>query len=153
MAEEKKSLSCLHYSESLKDLRVSVPQAIRKGETAVLMCDFDLEGDSLYSVKWYKGRKEFYRFTPKDEFPIKTFPVGRVNVDVSKTSRITSQYKEGQTFEWEKINVKFRKIRFKWKERRMRVRKDEKGDERRNRKMGADQTVERPGHRQEVGMI
>ncbi|KAK6636103.1 hypothetical protein RUM43_009755 [Polyplax serrata] len=78
---KKKSLSCLHYSESLKDLRVSVPQAIRKGETAVLMCDFDLEGDSLYSVKWYKGRKEFYRFTPKDEFPIKTFPVGRVNVD------------------------------------------------------------------------
>ena len=70
-------------SESLKDLRVSVPQAIRKGETAVFMCDFDLEGDNLYSVKWYKGRREFYRFTPKDEFPIKTFPVGKVNVDVS----------------------------------------------------------------------
>ncbi|KAL0267588.1 UNVERIFIED_CONTAM: hypothetical protein PYX00_009820 [Menopon gallinae] len=73
--------------QSLRDLRVSVPQAIRRGETAVLLCDFDLEGDSLYTVKWYKGRREFYRFTPKDEFPIKTFPIERIpierHVDVS----------------------------------------------------------------------
>ncbi|KAL0278583.1 UNVERIFIED_CONTAM: hypothetical protein PYX00_000363 [Menopon gallinae] len=56
---------------------------IRRGETAVFMCDFDLEGDSLYSVKWYKGMSEFFRFTPKDEFPIKTFPLEGLNIDVS----------------------------------------------------------------------
>lgn len=69
--------------EGLKDVRVSVPQAIKRGETAIFMCDFDLEGDPLYSVKWYKGRSEFYRYTPKDEFPIKTFPLEGLHIDVS----------------------------------------------------------------------
>lgn len=60
-----------------------MPSAIRKGETAVFMCDFDLEDDQVYAVKWYKGRKEFFRYTPKDEFPIKTFQIDHVHVDVS----------------------------------------------------------------------
>lgn len=40
---------------SLKDVRVKVPSAVRKSDTVVLHCYYDLEGDSLYSVKWYKG--------------------------------------------------------------------------------------------------
>lgn len=40
---------------SLKDVRVKVPSAVRKSDTVVLHCYYDMEGDSLYSVKWYKG--------------------------------------------------------------------------------------------------
>ncbi|EEB14080.1 beat protein, putative [Pediculus humanus corporis] len=70
------------FIECLKDVRVSVPQAIKRGETAVFMCDFDLEGDLLYTVKWYKGRSEFFRYTPKDEFPIKIFPLDGLTIDL-----------------------------------------------------------------------
>lgn len=42
-----------------------------------------MEGDSLYSVKWYKGRREFYRYTPKENPAMKTFAVNGINVEVS----------------------------------------------------------------------
>lgn len=41
---------------SLRDVRVKVPSAVRKSDTVVLHCYYDMEGDSLYSVKWYKGQ-------------------------------------------------------------------------------------------------
>lgn len=69
--------------EGLKDIRVAVPSAIRKGETAVFLCDFDQEDEQIYTVKWYRGRKEFYRYTPKDEQPIKIFRMQHIEVDVS----------------------------------------------------------------------
>jgi len=78
---------CNSISDScagLKDVRVVVPTAIRRGETATLFCHFDLEGDSLYSVKWYKGRREFYRYTPKEDPAMKVFPILGLEVEVSK---------------------------------------------------------------------
>lgn len=42
-----------------------------------------MEGDSMYSIKWYKGKREFYRYTPKDPQSIKTFPVAGISVEVS----------------------------------------------------------------------
>jgi hypothetical protein len=42
-----------------------------------------MEGDSLYSVKWYKGRREFYRYSPKENPAMKTFPIAGVHVVVS----------------------------------------------------------------------
>lgn len=71
-------------ANALRDGRVKVPAAVRKGEKAQLVCEYDLEGDSLYSIKWYKGRREFYRYTPKENPPSKTFAVSAINVDVSK---------------------------------------------------------------------
>lgn len=65
-------------------MRVVIPTAIRRGETATLFCHFDLEGDSLYSVKWYKGRREFYRYTPKEDPAMKIFPIIGLEVEVSK---------------------------------------------------------------------
>lgn len=41
---------------SLRDVRVKIPSAVRKSDTVVLNCYYDMEGDSLYSVKWYKGK-------------------------------------------------------------------------------------------------
>lgn len=69
--------------QGLRDVKVTVPGAVRRGENAVLICLYDMEGDSLYSVKWYKGRREFYRFTPKENPAMKTFPIPGINVVVS----------------------------------------------------------------------
>ncbi len=83
---------------SLRDVRVKVPSAVRKSDTVVLHCYYDMEGDSLYSVKWYKGekflfffnqnlsskkfpgRREFYRYSPKETPPMKSFLLPGVHV-------------------------------------------------------------------------
>ena len=31
-----------------------------------LWCEYDLHGEPLYSIKWYKDQQEFYRFTITD---------------------------------------------------------------------------------------
>lgn len=68
---------------TLKDVRVLVPSAVRRGENVDLQCQYDLEGDTLYSVKWYKGKREFFRFTPKENPSLKVFPVTGINVEVN----------------------------------------------------------------------
>lgn len=68
---------------ALRDVEVFVPAAVRRGETTRLHCMYDLEGDTLYAVKWYKGRREFYRYTPKENPAMKTFAVNGINVMVS----------------------------------------------------------------------
>ncbi len=40
---------------------VRVPSFAVQGRNAVLECDYDLEGQALYSVKWYKNGIEFFR--------------------------------------------------------------------------------------------
>lgn len=61
---------------------MSVPPVIRSGDDGNLMCLYDLEGEHLYSTRWYKGRREFYRYTPKENPAKKTFPVPGINVEV-----------------------------------------------------------------------
>ena len=38
----------------------------------IVTCDilprFDMEGDTLYSVKWYRNEQEFYRYVPNDRW-------------------------------------------------------------------------------------
>ncbi|KAK0163238.1 hypothetical protein PV327_006943 [Microctonus hyperodae] len=63
--------------------------AVEKGNSAVLNCWYDLEGATLYTVKWYKGGREFYRFTPNESPPSKTFPIG--NLKVNKTESNATQ--------------------------------------------------------------
>lgn len=70
-------------SAGLKNVSIEVPTAVRVGEDATLECRYDLEGESLYMVKWYKGRREFYRFVPKELPNTRVFPVPAVDVDVS----------------------------------------------------------------------
>lgn len=40
---------------------------------------------TLYSVRWYFGAEEFYRYVPKETPPTLVFPVSGINVDVSLT--------------------------------------------------------------------
>lgn len=68
---------------ALKDVIVQIPRAAKVMDTVTLQCSFDLEGEPLYTVKWYKGSKEFYRFIPKELPSTLVFPLPGVDVDVS----------------------------------------------------------------------
>ncbi|KAL3272985.1 hypothetical protein HHI36_014442 [Cryptolaemus montrouzieri] len=66
----------------LKDLKIYVPMAVVRGHDAILNCTYDLEGDDLYSVKWYRHGSEFFRYTPNDEIPIRQFKIKGLSLDV-----------------------------------------------------------------------
>ncbi len=42
-----------------------------------------MEGDTLYSVKWYKDDLEFYRYVPNDNPKLQVFQQKGINVAVS----------------------------------------------------------------------
>ena len=67
----------------------AIPPHALRGQKAVLRCNYDLEGDNLYSVKWYYNQKEFYRFIPSDNPKVTIFnhhPGVNVNVSGYSTS-------------------------------------------------------------------
>ncbi|XP_034252747.1 uncharacterized protein LOC117652142 isoform X2 [Thrips palmi] len=39
-----------------------------------------MEGEELYSIKWYKGQQEFFRFTPKETPSAKVFHIEGIDV-------------------------------------------------------------------------
>ncbi|ERL96157.1 hypothetical protein D910_01242, partial [Dendroctonus ponderosae] len=67
---------------SLRAMHLNVPRAVRVGHSVTLGCQYDLEGAALYSVKWYRDQVEFYRFVPKEEPPIRVFPIDGIRVDI-----------------------------------------------------------------------
>lgn len=69
----------------LRDVSVSIPLAVAPGDTVTLQCLYDLEGDPLYTVKWYKGRNEFYRYVPKELPHTRVFPMPGIHVDLSQS--------------------------------------------------------------------
>ena len=77
-------------------LQVSVPSVIQAGEGAALLCDVDLEGDILYSVKWYKdndyGSEEFFRYVPRDSPQFLVYNVDGISINVSLYFRIESTF-------------------------------------------------------------
>lgn len=50
-----------------------------------------MEGDTLYTVKYYKGRREFYRYTPKENPAIKVFPHPGIRIEVSTAADTADQ--------------------------------------------------------------
>lgn len=60
-----------------------IPQAVKAGGNLQIVCDYDLEGAQLYSIKFYQGEEEFYRFVPKESPPTRVFPRPGIQVDVS----------------------------------------------------------------------
>ncbi|XP_076332639.1 cell adhesion molecule 3-like isoform X1 [Tachypleus tridentatus] len=64
---------------------LDVPSPTVVGQEVELTCSFDLNGDTLYSVKWYKDDVEFYRFVPNDWPPGQFLPLSGVRVDLSKS--------------------------------------------------------------------
>lgn len=71
---------------ALRLLEVRVPAHAVRDQPARLECRFDLEGEALYSVKWYKDGREFFRFLPRDAPPAQLFPLPGLLVDMSQSS-------------------------------------------------------------------
>uniref|UniRef100_A0A182W3N3 Ig-like domain-containing protein n=1 Tax=Anopheles minimus TaxID=112268 RepID=A0A182W3N3_9DIPT len=68
----------------LRNLSLSIkPPWVRRGQEAQLHCQYEMEGAPLYSVKWYRGTLEFYRYSPFENPPAKIFPFTGIKVDGS----------------------------------------------------------------------
>lgn len=71
---------------SIQLLRLDVPKmADPRWEKVILKCEYDLGGEDLYSVKWYKDGAEFFRFMPGSRPPGRNFSVDGIYVDVNKS--------------------------------------------------------------------
>ncbi|KAG8280206.1 hypothetical protein J6590_075652, partial [Homalodisca vitripennis] len=66
------------------DVTLRMPVAVPTGSTASLLCLYDLEGDQLYTVKWYKGRQEFFRYVLKELPHTRVFALPGINVDIDR---------------------------------------------------------------------
>lgn len=71
----------------LKILELTVPTHKLVGEGVRLVCMFDMEQETLYSVKWYRNEQEFYRYVPNDRPKLQIFPQDGIRVERSKSSR------------------------------------------------------------------
>lgn len=68
---------------SLELLELRVPAHVPLGTRAQLSCRWALgPADVLYSVKWYKDGREFFRHVPRDLEPRRKFPLPGVDVEV-----------------------------------------------------------------------
>ncbi|GIY11330.1 uncharacterized protein CDAR_101681 [Caerostris darwini] len=65
----------------LKISSFEVPSLLVPGDSAYLTCLFDLAGEKLYSVKWYKDEQEFYRFFPSLTPQYMAFRAPGIHVD------------------------------------------------------------------------
>lgn len=59
-----------------------MPEHVVRGQNIRLECNFNLDGETLYSVKWYKDGNEFYRYVPQDMPPVLVFPLPGVTANV-----------------------------------------------------------------------
>lgn len=44
-----------------------LPTVVQKGDKVDLRCNFQLEGENMYSLKWYRDNVEFYRYIPSED--------------------------------------------------------------------------------------
>ncbi|CAG9857847.1 unnamed protein product [Phyllotreta striolata] len=74
-------ISCL--KEVLLDIQ---PNVVEYGGSTTLTCAYNLQGEPLYTVKYYRGTHEFYRYTPKEHPSTKKFPFSGAQVDVEASN-------------------------------------------------------------------
>lgn len=79
-------LSVLVLTTGLSMTEIRIPKHIMRYEDAVLGCKYDLDGEALYSVKWYKDGYEFYRYVPRDMPPAQVFPLPGVDIDATNST-------------------------------------------------------------------
>ncbi|XP_025156392.1 uncharacterized protein LOC105190036 isoform X2 [Harpegnathos saltator] len=71
---------------ALQLLKLEVPSIVDpRWEKVSLKCLYDLHGDELYSVKWYKDGDEFFRFMPGSTPAGRDYHVKGVFVDVKQS--------------------------------------------------------------------
>jgi len=58
------------------------PKKLIIGQNGKLKCQYDMEGAEMYSLKWYKNGKEFYRYMPGQERKTTIFDAPGVLIDL-----------------------------------------------------------------------
>ncbi|XP_078041270.1 uncharacterized protein LOC144472230 [Augochlora pura] len=71
---------------ALRMTALQIPQHVVLNETVRMQCNFNMDDEKLYSVKWYKDGHEFYRFVPQDNPRVQTFLVPGVNVNTDNST-------------------------------------------------------------------
>lgn len=72
------------FAEAIRLVRVEAPNLVEVGKPIKLRCIYELRGEKLQSLAWYKNGREFYRYQPFERRqPVLTFGLAGVNVDVS----------------------------------------------------------------------
>ncbi|XP_053994694.1 B-cell receptor CD22-like [Hylaeus anthracinus] len=81
-------LTCLVVvdTEALRMLELVVPQYVVRNQNIRLECNFNLDGETLYSVKWYKDGNEFYRYVPQDRPPVLVFELPGVKANIHNST-------------------------------------------------------------------
>ncbi|XP_069980941.1 uncharacterized protein [Penaeus vannamei] len=74
---------------SIRVERVVVPPVVLAGRRVKLECQYEEDGDRLYSLKWWHGDDQFYQFIPPHR---KHFPVPGVTVNWSATATLNELY-------------------------------------------------------------
>lgn len=72
---------------ALRMTSLQIPEHVVLNETVHMQCNFNLDKEQLYSVKWYKDGHEFYRYTPRDRPEVLMFPVPGVYVNRFQSNR------------------------------------------------------------------
>ncbi|KAI5716729.1 hypothetical protein M8J76_011304 [Diaphorina citri] len=78
---------------ALRDLEFIAPMAIRAGEDLTLVCRYDLNNDTLYSIQWYFNHKQFFLHFPSLTPHSRVVPEMHIDVDLtrSNSSAVTLQ--------------------------------------------------------------
>ncbi|KAK8386406.1 hypothetical protein O3P69_010818 [Scylla paramamosain] len=66
---------------TIRITRVKVPPTLEVGGAGELECVWEEERDHIYSIKWYQGPHEFYRYTPTAPQPVQIFDPPTLDVD------------------------------------------------------------------------
>ena len=75
----------------IKITKVYAPPYVKVSDSAQLICEVSDEGENVYSLKWYLGQHEFYRWIPTErDNPVKTFDINVFQIDPynSKDGRV-----------------------------------------------------------------
>ncbi|XP_031619649.1 uncharacterized protein LOC116338489 [Contarinia nasturtii] len=80
-------LNCGLSTATIRNVSLLVdPPSVRRGQHATFICSYDLSGAPLYSVKFYRGNHEFYRYSPSELPTSKVFQFVGFNVDLSMSN-------------------------------------------------------------------
>ncbi|XP_055322028.1 uncharacterized protein LOC129578019 isoform X2 [Sitodiplosis mosellana] len=80
-------VNCGLSSATIRNVSLQVdPPSVRRGQHATFVCTYDLDGAPLYSVKFYRGVHEFYRYSPSELPTSKVFQFVGFNVDLSMSN-------------------------------------------------------------------
>ncbi|XP_046743544.1 uncharacterized protein LOC124409759 [Diprion similis] len=71
---------------ALRMTELQIPEHVVFNQTVTLQCNFNLDQEFLYSVKWYKDGNEFYRYVPGVTPPVQVFELSGVSVDIANST-------------------------------------------------------------------